>query len=339
MRSPRAIAARPGVDVVGVMFYEAQVAGLPDSSRAIRAVKRLSIADLATRRGAVVAAVQEAVGHPLSIVNSGGSGSVASSAADPAVTEVTAGSGLFVPTLFDDYRSFTPRPAAFFGLDVVRIPGAGFATAFGGGYIASGPATKSASAASGLARRAVADQPEGAGEVQTPLRLSGRSRPARRRPRLVPARQGRRGHGALRLGAPRARHRDRGHRPDVPRRVPELRLKVPRHTSPAVIASPAPGGVPRRYPCRVTLRLFDTATRTVRDFVPLVPGEVGVYLCGATVQSPPHIGPPAVRASRSTCWCGGCARRATKVTLIRNVTDIDDKILAKAADAGEPWWA
>ena len=76
-------------------------------------------------------------------MNSGGSGSIESSAADPAVTEVTAGSGLFVPTLFDDYRSFAPRPAAFFGLDVVRIPAAGFATVFGGGYIASGPTTKS----------------------------------------------------------------------------------------------------------------------------------------------------------------------------------------------------
>ena len=105
-----AIAARPGVDVVGVMFYEAQVAGLPDSSPAVRAVKRLSIADLAVRRAAVVDAVQAAVGHELSLVNSGGSGSVASSAADPVVTEVTAGSGLFVPTLFDAYRSFTPRP-------------------------------------------------------------------------------------------------------------------------------------------------------------------------------------------------------------------------------------
>lgn len=168
-----AIAARPGVDVVGVMFYEAQVAGLPDSSSAIRAVKRLSIADLATRRAAVVAAVQDAVGHPLSIVNSGGSGSVASSAADPTVSEVTAGSGLFVPTLFDDYRSFTPRPAAFFGLDVVRIPAAGFATVFGGGYIASGPATKSRQPRPAWPGGLSLTNREGAGEVQTPLRLSG----------------------------------------------------------------------------------------------------------------------------------------------------------------------
>lgn len=169
----RAIAARPGVDVVGVMFYEAQVAGLPDSSAAVRAVKRLSIADLASRRAAVVAAVQDGVGHELSLVNSGGSGSVASSAADPAVTEVTAGSGLFVPTLFDSYRSFTPRPAAFFGLDVVRIPAAGFATVFGGGYIASGPSTKSRQPRPVWPGGLSLTSREGAGEVQTPLRLSG----------------------------------------------------------------------------------------------------------------------------------------------------------------------
>jgi len=168
-----AIAARPGVDVVGVMFYEAQVAGLPDSSPAVRAVKRLSIADLATRRAAVVAAVEAAAGHPLTLVNSGGSGSVATSAADPVVTEVTAGSGLFVPTLFDAYRSFTPRPAAFFGLDVVRIPGPGFATAFGGGYIASGPATKSRQPRPVWPAGLALTSREGAGEVQTPLRLSG----------------------------------------------------------------------------------------------------------------------------------------------------------------------
>jgi len=168
-----AIASRPGVDVVGVMFYEAQVAGLPDSSAAVRAVKRLSIADLASRRAAVVAAVEAAVGHPLSLVNSGGSGSIASSAADPAVTEVTAGSGLFVPTLFDGYRSFTPRPAAFFGLDVVRIPAAGFATVFGGGYIASGPATKSRQPRPVWPAGLSLTNREGAGEVQTPLRLAG----------------------------------------------------------------------------------------------------------------------------------------------------------------------
>ena len=88
----------------------------------------------------------------------------------------------------------------------------------------------------------------------------------------------------------------------------------------------------------MTLRLFDTATRTVRDFVPLVPNEVGIYLCAATVQSPPHIGHlrSGVAFDVLVRWL---RRTGHRVTLVRNVTDIDDKILAKAADAGEPWWA
>jgi len=88
----------------------------------------------------------------------------------------------------------------------------------------------------------------------------------------------------------------------------------------------------------VTLRLFDTATRTVRDFVPLTAGEVGIYLCGATVQSPPHIG--HVRSGIAFDVLVRWLRRTGhRVTLVRNVTDIDDKILTKAAAAGEPWWA
>ncbi|BDZ42633.1 cysteine--tRNA ligase [Paraoerskovia sediminicola] len=88
----------------------------------------------------------------------------------------------------------------------------------------------------------------------------------------------------------------------------------------------------------MTLRLFDTATRAVRDFVPRVPGEVGLYLCGATVQASPHVGHlrPAVAFDVLVRWL---RRKGDRVTLIRNVTDIDDKILAKSAEAGEPWWA
>jgi D-serine deaminase-like pyridoxal phosphate-dependent protein len=161
-------AAAHELRVVGVMFYEAQIAGLPDSSPAVRLVKKRSAAELATRRGAVVAAVQDAVG-PLQIVNSGGTGSVEVSSADPVVTEVTAGSGIFVPTLFDKYRAFAPRPALYFALPVVRRPAPRIATLFGGGYIASGPAGKSrwpAPATPGLSLLGT----EGAGEVQTPVR-------------------------------------------------------------------------------------------------------------------------------------------------------------------------
>lgn len=167
-----AVEARGPLVVRGVMFYEAQVAGLPDTSPAVRAVKRLSVADLAVRRAAVVEAVQDAVGHPLDLVNSGGSGSVETSVSDGTVTEVTAGSGLFVPTLFDRYRAFEPRPAAFFGLDVVRVPGPGWATVFGGGYVASGPAVKTRLPRPVWPGGLALTGREGAGEVQTPLRLS-----------------------------------------------------------------------------------------------------------------------------------------------------------------------
>ena len=157
-----------GFRVVGVMFYEAQIAGLPDSSPAVRLVKRRSANELRARRSAVVRAVTDAVG-PLEIVNSGGTGSLEVSSADPVVTEVTAGSGLFLPGLFDGYRNVTPRPALYFALPVVRRPLPNIATLFGGGYIASGPAGKSRLpriATPGLELLGT----EGAGEVQTPVR-------------------------------------------------------------------------------------------------------------------------------------------------------------------------
>jgi cysteinyl-tRNA synthetase len=88
----------------------------------------------------------------------------------------------------------------------------------------------------------------------------------------------------------------------------------------------------------VTLRLFDSATRQVRDFVPLVEGRAGIYVCGATPQSAPHLG--HVRAQVAfDILARWLARHGYQVTFIRNVTDIDDKILIKSAEAGRPWWA
>jgi cysteinyl-tRNA synthetase len=88
----------------------------------------------------------------------------------------------------------------------------------------------------------------------------------------------------------------------------------------------------------VTLHLYDTATRSLRPFEPLVPGKASIYLCGATVQAPPHIGHirSGVNFDILTRWL---AHNGYEVTFLRNVTDIDDKILRKSAEAGRPWWA
>ena len=161
-------ATTAGFAVVGVMFYEAQIAGLPDTSLAVRLIKRRSAAELATRRSAVVGAVRAVVGD-LEIVNSGGTGSLEISSADPVVTEVTAGSGLYVPTLFDRYRAFTPRPALYFALPTVRRPSPTIATLFGGGYIASGPTGPSRVPRPVRPAGLRLLRAEGAGEVQTPV--------------------------------------------------------------------------------------------------------------------------------------------------------------------------
>ncbi|HEX5511285.1 MAG TPA: cysteine--tRNA ligase, partial [Actinomycetales bacterium] len=89
----------------------------------------------------------------------------------------------------------------------------------------------------------------------------------------------------------------------------------------------------------MSLHLFDTATRSLREFVPLRPGAVGMYICGLTVQGDPHIGHIrfAVAFDQLRRWLE--LGHGYDVTLIRNVTDIDDKILAKSAEAGVPWWA
>ncbi len=168
------IGARPGLRLVGVMSYEAHIAGVGDApprralrGAAIRLMQRQSWPELLRRRGAAVAAVRRHA--DLEFVNGGGTGSLAGTAADPAVTEVTAGSGLYGPTLFDAYRAWRPVPAAFYGLPVVRRPGPGVATVLGGGWIASGPAEASRLPTPWLPEGLRFRSDEGAGEVQTPL--------------------------------------------------------------------------------------------------------------------------------------------------------------------------
>lgn len=168
------IVARPSLELIGLMAYEAQIAGLGDApigrparALAIRALQAASRAELARRRAEVVAAVREVA--PLPLVNGGGTGSLHSTAAEPAVTELGAGSGLYGPTLFDAYRAFKPRPAVVFALPIVRKPSPAVATALGGGYLASGPADGARLPRPHLPAGLRLDGNEGAGEVQTPL--------------------------------------------------------------------------------------------------------------------------------------------------------------------------
>ncbi|MEU3404003.1 amino acid deaminase/aldolase [Streptomyces sp. NPDC006670] len=171
----RAVAARPGFRVVGLMAYEGHVAGVGDAvagrpvrSRMIRLMQGAARRELAARRAEVVRAVRSVV-PDLEFVNGGGTGSVAETAAEEAVTEVAAGSGLYVPRLFDNYTSFRGRPAALFAQPVVRRPGVGVVTVLGGGYPASGAAGADRLPVPYLPAGLRYDPQEGAGEVQTPL--------------------------------------------------------------------------------------------------------------------------------------------------------------------------
>ena len=169
-----AIVSRPGFDLVGLMAYEAQIAGLGDRppGRPVqgglnRWVRNRSIVDISTRRAAAVAAVRQVA--DLEFVNGGGTGSLESTHADTSVTDIAAGSGFFGGHLFDNYSGFRPAPAAAFALSVVRKPTASTAAMLGGGWIASGPP--------GADRSPRLVWPEGltlvpremAGEVQSPV--------------------------------------------------------------------------------------------------------------------------------------------------------------------------
>ncbi|QKT06394.1 alanine racemase [Gordonia sp. X0973] len=176
----RTIAARPGLALVGVMSYEAQVAGVANDvdgairNQAIGVVQSRSMRELIRRRGKAIAAIRDVA--DLEFVNAGGTGSIEATAADPSVTDIAAGSGFFGGHLFDGYAHFRPAPAMSFGLDVVRRPARDIVTTLGGGWIASGPP--------GLDRLPRPVWPadlsyvpaEAAGEVQTPLRGHGARR-------------------------------------------------------------------------------------------------------------------------------------------------------------------
>ncbi|KND43492.1 MULTISPECIES: amino acid deaminase/aldolase [Streptomyces] len=171
----RAITERPGFKLVGIMAYEGHIAGVGDAvagrplrSRAIRLMQATAKKELAARRAEVVRAVRR-VAPDLEFVNGGGTGSVQHTAAEDSVTEIGAGSGLYVPRLFDNYTSFSGRPAALFAMPVVRRPGVGVVTVLGGGYPASGAPGPDRLPVPYLPEGLRYDPQEGPGEVQTPL--------------------------------------------------------------------------------------------------------------------------------------------------------------------------
>jgi len=169
------IARTRGVRFHGLMGYEAQIAGLGDRDvgwrgPAVRLVKKRSAIEVARLRAAAVETLRSR-GLAPTVVNGGGSGSLPGALDEAALTEVTAGSAFLCSHLFDHYEDVRFTPAAYFALQIVRRPAPGLVTCQGGGFVASG--------AAGADRLPIPALPpglsllalEGAGEVQTPVRV------------------------------------------------------------------------------------------------------------------------------------------------------------------------
>ncbi len=173
------ILASKHVRLAGLMGYEAQIAGVGDDipgqavkNAMIRMLKRRSYRDVAQRRAAFCALIKT-YGETLRFVNGGGTGSIATTALEDGVTEITVGSGFYAPVLFDYYHDFHYQPAAGFAIEIVRRPRPAIYTCLGGGYIASGATGREKQPQPYLPQGARLDPLEGAGEVQTPIRYAG----------------------------------------------------------------------------------------------------------------------------------------------------------------------
>jgi D-serine deaminase-like pyridoxal phosphate-dependent protein len=167
----------PHLAFAGLLAYEAHIAGVPDHNLIApaldalkRAMKRLAQGPAREQRAAIVAELARR-GIAVPLFNGGGTGSVAWSSADPALTEVAAGSGFLDSHLFDGFEGLPLSPAAFFGLQITRRPAPGFVTCQGGGLIASGAAGPDRSPIPYLPEGLSLTGLEGAGEVQTPLAI------------------------------------------------------------------------------------------------------------------------------------------------------------------------
>lgn len=173
----RRAAGLNGVSIRAVMGYEAQIASVNDAipgqrlkNMLVRWIKKRSMTELINRRKRIVAALEK-FGGPIQVVNGGGSGSLKATAADPSVTEVAAGSAFYAPGLFRYFNDVRFQPAAFFALQVNRIPEAGMITCAGGGYTASGEVDANKLPWPVMPPDMAYIDIEGAGEVQTPLKL------------------------------------------------------------------------------------------------------------------------------------------------------------------------
>ncbi len=163
----------------GIMGYEGQIAGVCDHyphkaarNTLVQWLKRRSVHTIAERRASIVDLVKES-GTELRFVNGGGTGSIATTREEPAVTEITVGSGFYAPALFDNYRDFHYQPAAGFAIEIVRRPAPDLYTCLGGGYIASGATGPDKLPQPYLPAGAHLDALEAAGEVQTPIKYTG----------------------------------------------------------------------------------------------------------------------------------------------------------------------
>lgn len=178
----KSITSLKNVRLVGIMGYEAQIAGLGDNvtgkqikNKVIRMLKYRSIKDVSERRKAIVNWLKNE-GADLKIVNAGGTGSLETSSSEPWVTEVTAGSAFYSSGLFDSYEQFKHKPAAGFGIEITRIPKKGMYTCYGGGYIASGEIGISKQPLPYLPEGIELIKSEGCGEVQTPITYKGKEK-------------------------------------------------------------------------------------------------------------------------------------------------------------------
>ncbi len=173
----RAAAGMTGVRITAVMGYEAQIASVNDDipgkwlkNAMVRIIKQRSMSELMARRQQIINVLKDE-GCAIDLVNGGGSGSLKATALDSSITEVTAGSAFFAPGLFQNFHDVRFQPAAFFALQVVRVPAPRMITCQGGGYIASGRIGTDKQPRPVMPLGLGYIDLEGAGEVQTPLTL------------------------------------------------------------------------------------------------------------------------------------------------------------------------